>query len=168
MQFLFHFVADPCYHYKNLTDANRKIRHKTPDGLWLCDSRLPEGWYRFVGAAGTKMPTTRVRAYRCGTDWSGWLDGAHPTVEGGKVIRMVCFSDRSTGCKYTNKIFVKNCGSYFIYNLFYSSSCPSRFCSTDWIWSKYTWRSKRIHKSNRRYMCIGYLTCDVVNLFSLS
>ena len=165
MQFLFHFVADPCHHYKNLTDANRKISYETPDGL--CDSQLLEGWYRFEGAAGTKMPTTHVSAYSCGTDWSGWLDGAHPTVEDGEVQRTVCFSDRSTGCQHSINIFVKNCGSYFIYKL-YPPNCASRYCGTDWIWSKYTWRSKRIHKSNRRYTCIGSLTCDVVNLFSLS
>ena len=130
MQFSFHFVADPCYHYKNLTDANRKISYKTPYGLWLCDKQLPEGWYRFVGAAGTKMPTTRVRAYRCGTDWSGWLDGAHPTVEDGEVQRKVCFSGRSTSCKHSTRIFVKNCTSYFIYKL-YPPKCPSRYCGTD-------------------------------------
>ena len=28
-----------------------------------------------------ELPTTRVSAYRCGTDRSGWLDDAHPTVE---------------------------------------------------------------------------------------
>ena len=144
MQFSFHFVADPCYHYKNLTDANRKISYETPDGLWLCDNQLPEGWYRFVGAAGTKMPTTRVPAYRCGTDWSGWLDSAHPTVEDGEVEGEVCFSGRSTSCKHLKRIFVKNCASYFIYKL-YPPKYPSRYCGTDWIWSKYTWRSKRIH-----------------------
>ena len=58
----------------------------------------PEGWYRFVGAAGTKMPTTRAPAYRCVTDWSGWLGGSHPTVEDGEVPRMVCFSGLPTGC----------------------------------------------------------------------
>ena len=100
MQFSFHFVADPCYYYKNLSEANRKVSYSTPSGSELCDYQLPEGWYRFVGAAGTKMPTTRVPAYRCGTDWSGWLDGAHPTVEYGEVSRTVCFSDRSTGCKH--------------------------------------------------------------------
>ena len=31
------------------------------------------------------MPRTRVPAYRCGTDWSSWLDGAHPTVEDDEV-----------------------------------------------------------------------------------
>ena len=29
----------------------------------------------------------RVPAYRCGADWSGWLDDAHTTVEDGKVKR---------------------------------------------------------------------------------
>ena len=43
------------------------------------------------------MPTTRVPAFRCGTDWPGWLDGAHPTVEDDKVKRTVRFSDRFTG-----------------------------------------------------------------------
>ena len=38
-----------------------------------------------MGAAGTKIPTTRVSAHRCGADWSGWLDDAHPTVEDVKV-----------------------------------------------------------------------------------
>ena len=131
MQFSFHLVADPCYHYKNLTDANRKISYKTPQGLWLCDNQLPEGWYRFVGAAGTKMPTTRVPAYRCGTDWSGWLEGSHPTVEDGEVTRTVCFSSRSTGCKYTTLISVKNCGSYFIYKQQQVPGCNSRYCGTD-------------------------------------
>ena len=77
------------------------------------------------------MPTTRVPAYRCGTDWSGWLNAAHPTVEEGEVRKTVCFSDRSTGCKYTTNIFVKNCGSYFIYNLLHSTGCLLRYCSTD-------------------------------------
>ena len=62
--------------------------------------------------AGTKIPTTRVPAYRCGTDWSGWLDGAHPTVEYGEFSRTVCFSDRATGCKYSSTISVKNCESF--------------------------------------------------------
>ena len=125
------FVVDPCYHYKNLSDVDRKISHITLHGGGLCDSQLSEGWYRFVGAAGTKMPTTRVPAYRCGTNWSGWLYGVHPTVEDGEVDGKVCFSDRSTGCKDTRKIFVKNCGSYFIYKPHHPSFCHFRYCSTD-------------------------------------
>ena len=131
MQLLFHFVADPCYHYKNLSDATRTISYVTPIDSELCDSQLHKGWYRFVGAAGTKMSTTRVPVFSCGTQWSGWLDGAHPTVEDGEVKRTVCFSDRFSGCKHTICINVKNCSSYYIYQLVQPSGCPSRFCSTD-------------------------------------
>ena len=77
------------------------------------------------------MPTTRVPAYRCGTDWSGWLDGAHPTVEDSEVGRKVCFSDRFTGCQYSKSITLKNCGSYFIYELLKQLDCNSRYCSAD-------------------------------------
>ena len=125
-------------------------------GPSLCDDLLPEGWYRFVGAAGTKMPTMRVPAFRCDTDFSGWLDGTHPTMEDDKVYRKVCFSDRVKSCKHTKTIFVKNCGSYFIYRLNTPPGCSSRYCSADWMWSKYTSRSKRIHKSLSRYMCIRF------------
>ena len=126
------FLADGCYNYSILNDSDRKNTFNTPtNGEVLCDNLLPEGWYRFVGAAGTKMPTTRVPAYRCGTNWSGWLDGAHPTVEDGKVKRTVCFSDRPSGCKYSIEIYVKNCGSYFIYNMLPPPSCNSRYCGTD-------------------------------------
>ena len=75
------------------------------------------------------MPTTRVAAFRCGTNWSGWLKGEHPTVEDGEVVRKVCFSDRFTGCQYDKGISVKNCGSYFIYKL-YPPTCASRYCGT--------------------------------------
>ena len=97
----------------------------------MCEDQLLKGWYRFVGAAGTKMPTTRVPAYRCGAVWSGWLNGAHPTVEDGEVSRRVCFSDRPTGCKNSICVNVKNCGSYFIYELLPPPRCLSRYCGTD-------------------------------------
>ena len=130
LQLLLPFAVDLCHHYKNLSDAHRKISYVPPYGSELCDSQLPQGWYRLVRAAGTKMLTTRVSAYRCGADWSGWLDDAHPTEEDGKVERKVCFRDRSNGCKYVIKISVKNCGSYFIYKL-YPPTCYSRYCGTD-------------------------------------
>ena len=129
-QLLFNFLADPCYNYRNLSEANRKSSYVTPYGSGLCDNSLPEGWYRFVGAAGTKMPTTRVPAFRCSTVWSGWLDGAHPAVEDGEVSRKVCFSFRSIGCKTSEIILVKNCGSFYIYK-FTKPDCSSRYCSTD-------------------------------------
>ena len=44
------FVADPCHHYSNLSEANRNTNHQTPQpGPTFCDSQLPKGWYRFLG-----------------------------------------------------------------------------------------------------------------------
>ena len=132
MQLSFHFVADPCYNYKNLSEANRNRIHITlVNGPVLCDKELSEGWYRFVGAAGTKMPTTHVPANKCGAAYSGWLHGTHPTVEHDKVSREVCFSTVSERCKHKAQISVKNCSSYYIYKLQQLRQCDSRYCGTD-------------------------------------
>ena len=64
-----------------------------------------------------KMQTTPVPRDRCGTVKSGWLETAHPSVEDGKVRRNVCFGSLSTDCGDGRSIFVKNCGSYYIYEL---------------------------------------------------
>ena len=46
----------------------------------------------------------RVPAFRCGTDWLGWLFGTDPAMEDGKVHRTVCFSNFNNGCKYSESI----------------------------------------------------------------
>ena len=116
----FFFVVDPGHCYSNLSEANRNTKQRT----WVfefralyCDNQLAGGWYPFVGAAGARMPTTRVPAYRCGADLSGWFMTARPIVEDDGIHGMVCFSNRASFiplCKYSTKISVKNCGSYFI------------------------------------------------------
>ena len=124
LQSSFNFVADPCYDYKNLSDASRKSSYKIRD-VNLCDEKLPEGWYRFVGAAGTKIPTTRVPAFSCGTTYSGWLMREYAPS------RKVCFSDRESGCEDTVSISEKECGSYHIYKLYATTKCPRRYCGSD-------------------------------------
>ena len=115
-------IDDPFYNYQNLSDANRKSSYVTPiHGSSLCDYLLPEGWYRCVRAAGTKMPTTHVSAGSCDTDFPGWLNGTHPTVEDVEVYSLKFLS--STGCKYSAGIPVKNCGSYLIYKLHHPPAC---------------------------------------------
>ena len=74
------------------------------------------------------MQTTPVPRNRCGTVKSGWLKTAHPSVEDGNVLRIVCFS---SNCGDRRSIFVKNCGLYYIYELLAPQSCPKRFCGTD-------------------------------------
>ncbi|XP_022805383.1 uromodulin-like [Stylophora pistillata] len=121
--------SDPCHDYKDLNDSDRNSSIK--GNLILCDKELPNGWYRFMGAAGTKMPTARVEPNHCGTRFSGWLDGVHPRVEHGEVTMKVCFSGLYRKCRDTTNILVKNCGSYYIYRHLGIQSCPRRYCGTE-------------------------------------
>ena len=129
LQLSFNFAADPCHDYKDLNDSDRNSSIK--GNLILCDKELPNGWYRFMGAAGTKMPTARVEPNHCGTRFSGWLDGVHPRVEHGEVTMKVCFSGLYRKCRDTTNILVKNCGSYYIYRYLGIQSCPRRYCGTE-------------------------------------
>ena len=131
MQLSFHFAADSCYDYKSLSEANREISYNTPFGSELCDYQLSEGWYPSVGAAGKKNANNAcasiqmwyklVRLVEWCSSYSGRWWGS----------RKVCFSDRSTGCKYSNDIIVKKSGSCLIYKLFQPPGCESRFCEED-------------------------------------
>ena len=62
---------------------------------------------------------------RCDATFPGWLYGAHPTVAEGIVTRRVCFNRFGTCCKERVDIQVKNCGSYYVYKLVPTHSCPS-------------------------------------------
>ena len=97
----------------------------------MCDNDLTKGWYRFEGDAGTRMLTTCVDKNRCATHSPGWLDGAHPTMKEGKVEREVYFG-ASPHCKKGHKyIKVKNCSSYYVYELVGTPGCALRYCGTD-------------------------------------
>jgi len=118
---------DVCMNYKNLTDAERKYDFVTQHDE--CDNTL-NGWYRFQGAAGTKMVTTCPPEFHCDTAYPIWLNGRHPTIAEGKVTRNVCIN--KSGCCYMSfPIQVKNCSSYYIYNFTPLGDCPARYCSTD-------------------------------------
>ena len=55
------------------------------------------------------MATIEVGEFHCGTDFPGWLNDHHPTMEEGEKSKKVCFTGSSKGCIY---IGVKNCGSF--------------------------------------------------------
>ena len=93
---IINFPADRCFNYSTISDADRKSTFDTSEfSEGVCDHLLLEGWYRFEGAAGTKMPTAEVDGYHCNTVYPGWLNGAEPTVGDGEVSRRICFT-RST------------------------------------------------------------------------
>jgi len=123
--------VDVCHwqNYQNLSDAERKHDYETQEGDGKCDETL-NGWYRFRGAAGTKMLTTCPPLHRCDAAYPIWLSGGHPTVAEGKVTRNVCIN-KLPCCKESFSIHVKNCSSYYIYKLGKPTGCPARYCSTD-------------------------------------
>ena len=77
------------------------------------------------------MPTKKENNYDCGATYSGRFKGAHPKVGDGEVSRKVCFDRSPDECKKTKLISVKNCGSYHVYKLSRTSSCPYRYCGTN-------------------------------------
>ena len=106
---------DGCTNYTVLSEADRAQGNAQPPHN-RSDYALVTGWYRFQGAAGDRMPDKCVLKYRCGTNYRGWLDGAHPTVAEGVVTRTVCLSN-SDCCEDSIIIKVKNCSSYYVYGL---------------------------------------------------
>ena len=138
-----------CLSYSNLTSATRKTTYHTPDGKESCDAVLDEGWFRFQGDAGTKMPTSCVPDWRCGTVQPGWLSGSHPTETEGEVERTVCFRRGNDCCQHSIAIKVRNCGSYYIYYLF-KTKCNHRYCSTDW-WRGYNYKLQDIHVDRKTW-----------------
>ncbi|EDO34586.1 predicted protein, partial [Nematostella vectensis] len=64
----------------------------------------------------------------CNTDATGWVNGAHPTVEEGIVTRRVCYHWSTNCCSWSNDIRILNCGSYYIYELIKPPVCYLRYC----------------------------------------
>lgn len=129
---IFIFAADVCHRYRNLTDADRRYDHKTTDNA-KCDYEL-DGWHRFRGAAGTKMVTECPDYKTCGTNFPAWLSEDHPTVTQGRVLKAVCIRKSPGGghcCDTTVNINVKNCGTFYVYELLPLRDCDFRYCSTD-------------------------------------
>ena len=81
-------------------------------------------WYRFTGAAGTKMPNQSPGRNRCGGDYPGWVRDGNPSIPGVETKDRVCFKER---CKKSQKIRILNCGSYLLYKL-PNTEDPVRYC----------------------------------------
>ena len=123
------FLVDICMNYQNLADGTRKYDHITVNSK--CDNTLTYGWYRFQGAAGTKMVTACPPVNRCDTTFPVWLNGDHPTMVESKVTRQICSYRFGDCCDSSYTILVKRCSSYYIYRLFFLGVCNTRYCSTD-------------------------------------
>ncbi|XP_015764445.1 PREDICTED: uncharacterized protein LOC107343379 isoform X3 [Acropora digitifera] len=124
-------LSSECYNYAVLDESNRAITYR--GASYLCDRRL-SGWYRFVGKAGGKMSHSCVIGRRCGANGPGWLVGRHPSVSEGCARRRVCFASfsrwyfRSSCCRWSTFISVRNCGTFFVYKLRRPPTCNLRYC----------------------------------------
>lgn len=122
-----------CFHYRTLDDSTRKIHTKT--GKYNDDNIIVSGWYRFV--TGYMMPS-RSRSSSgsycsyssgyCDTSYHGVLIGSHPS-SGQILYSKVCFGySGSSCCNYYKYIYVRNCGSFYVYQL--KPTCSScRYCT---------------------------------------
>ena len=98
----------------------------------VCDNR-PKGWYRFEGAAGTRMPTSCSPTHRCNSHLPGWQSGAHSTQADGQVSRTVFFHLHSDCCYKSITVKVINCGGYYVYYINGTPWCHLRYCGIDSI-----------------------------------
>ena len=125
-------AANECNVYKNLSAADRNVKAPYQPVTVKCDKKtLTDGWYRFTGSAGNKMPTTCIPSNKCGTHASGWLNGTNPTIQDGAVSRKVCFHWLKNCCNWNTVIQVRNCGAYFVYELVKPTACHLRYCGID-------------------------------------
>lgn len=124
-------LAAECQTFHNLTSKDRSETYSANTSG--CDSGIGPGWYRFGGAAGTRMPTSCPPTRRCNTRAPGWINGTHPAVADGQVSKTVCFHWYNDCCLFSTSIQVRNCGSYYVY--FFSGTpgnlCSLRYCGTE-------------------------------------
>ncbi|XP_062892785.1 uncharacterized protein LOC134339928 [Mobula hypostoma] len=125
-------LGDPCVTHTVLDQPWRSTNCSNTvctGGYWMDDGNLEVGWYRFNSSGGWKIPETVVPEYRCSGYYPGWLNGRHPNVGEGEVIRTVCFTQGEFTCDWNRRINVKNCSSYFVYWLWNAPLNNAVYCT---------------------------------------
>ena len=56
------------------------------------------------------------------------MQGDHPSVAEGRVVRKICFHHNEGCCTWSIDIRVRNCGRFFVYELPKPPMCFLRFC----------------------------------------
>ncbi|KAI4889598.1 hypothetical protein NFI96_001492, partial [Prochilodus magdalenae] len=79
--------VDPCSNYNVLKDTWRSTNYTY--NMYECDMYINwNGWYRlFYEEKSVQMPDSCVSERSCGTNAPLWLNGPHPELEDGVVIR---------------------------------------------------------------------------------
>ncbi|KAM9305533.1 uromodulin-like [Gastrophryne carolinensis] len=132
-----HSCVDPCSSYETLNDPTRSTNYYYYyyDYYYYyyyyygrSDYYL-NGWYRFTGSGGIRMPEFCPSPGHCYTIAPLWLNGSHPDISDGIVNRTVCTSYYGNCCTWTSNIMVRACpGGYHVYKFsgtpyYYSGYC---------------------------------------------
>uniref|UniRef100_A0A4X2JR74 ZP domain-containing protein n=2 Tax=Vombatus ursinus TaxID=29139 RepID=A0A4X2JR74_VOMUR len=122
-----HVCSDPCDNYTTLVEAWRSLNEM--DNRRACDTNK-EGWYRFSGPGGVRIPEKCVSVNRCGTDAPVWLNGTHPSKEEGIVSRTACAHWSNNCCLWNMVVKVKACtGGFYVYKLNATPACNLAYCT---------------------------------------
>ena len=123
--------------YRVMNEPDRSELNTDQSNLKCDDSDgLTPGWVRFEGDGGTVMSTSRPADKRCAAHAPGYLVGGHPEVQDGTVRRQVCFGWQSNSCVRDVQISVRNCGSFYVYELATLGFCKLRYCTdpaSSWV-----------------------------------
>lgn len=108
--------SDPCSNYSFLDEPWRSTSNMYGYGYY-CDYSK-NGWYRFIGSGGVRMPESCVPEYSCNTMAPIWLSGTHPMLSDGIVSRTVCASWSGSCCLWSSTVLIRACpGGYHVYKL---------------------------------------------------
>ncbi|OWF39665.1 Oncoprotein-induced transcript 3 protein [Mizuhopecten yessoensis] len=124
--------ADPCLPttYRAIDHPWRSTSNVVTSSTAQCDSSLVVKWYRSTSGAGGTMPATRPDLNACGTVYPLWMDDELPNAGETAEIKM-CIRTPFTSCQDTWNIRVKNCNTFYVYELQQAPTCPSAYCFGD-------------------------------------
>ncbi|XP_071976711.1 uromodulin-like isoform X2 [Engystomops pustulosus] len=118
--------SDPCDSYTTLNDPWRSTLKSQGSN---CDSNK-NGWYRFTGTGGTRLPETCVPENKCGTEASMWLNGSHPLHSEGILTFTTCAQHGDDCCYWSSVVQVKACpDGYHVYKFHGTPRCPAAYCT---------------------------------------
>ncbi|KAM4632021.1 uromodulin-like [Discoglossus pictus] len=120
---------DPCLNNTVLNQPWRSTSYKSYYYGGYSDYWL-NGWYRFMGSGGIRMPETCPSSYSCYADYQVWLNGSHPHQVDGIVNRTSCTNYYGTCCYWSREVQIKACsGGYHVYKFQGTPVWSSVYCT---------------------------------------
>ena len=121
-------LPNECYAHSVNNDFTRNVNYNGSTSY--CDqNEFASGrWIRFSGEAGSQLSSNMVANGRCGTYYTSYLNGTHPTRLGERKTATVCYNYYSS-CYWQNSIMITKCGDYFVYYLTQPPTCNLRYCT---------------------------------------